>query len=189
MLQKTSTDDVSRAILVRALQSAGAGDRSAFETVFRKTSTKLFGICVRILGDEAEAEDVLQEVYISIWREAARFDATRASPITWLATMARNRSIDRLRARRVRPVVVLDEAMEVADHRPDPGAAAEQLSEDRRLDFCLAELPGQQAQLLRSAFWGGLSYRELADAAAVPLGTMKSGIRRSLLRLRDCMDR
>lgn len=189
MLQNPGKDDVSRALLVRALADVAKGDRTAFATVLRLTSMKLFGICFRILGDESEAEDAVQEVYLLIWQQAERFDATRASPITWLATLARNRAIDRLRARRVRPAAELEEAMLVADDRPDPGQAAVTAAENRRLDACLGALPPDHAGWLRRAFWDGLSYRELADAASVPLGTMKSNIRRSLQRLKDCMER
>jgi RNA polymerase sigma factor (sigma-70 family) len=182
-------DDVSRALLVRALVDVAKADRTAFATVLRMTSMKLFGICYRILGDEGETEDVLQEIYLLIWQQADRFDPARASPITWLATLARNRAIDRLRARRVRPSSPLDEAMAVADDRPDPAQQALLESEHQQLQGCLGELPSDHAGMLRQAFWDGLSYRELAEAASVPLGTMKSSIRRSLLRLRECMDR
>ena len=91
------------------------GDRDALEVVYRLTSVKLFGICLRILGDRKEAEDALQDVYITLWRNAARYDAKRASPIAWLATFARNRAVDRLPTGKVRRgAVPVEEAADLA---------------------------------------------------------------------------
>ena len=95
--------DANRSLIAAALGRIPAGDRAALQTVYRLTSAKLFGVCLRILGERAEAEDVLQEVYVTVWRKAADFDASRASPMTWLIALARNRSIDRLRATRHEP--------------------------------------------------------------------------------------
>ena len=108
--------DANRSLIAAALGRIPTGDRAALQTVYRLTSAKLFGVCVRILGERAEAEDVLQEVYVTVWRKAADFDASRASPMTWLIALARNRSIDRLRASRVsRNMDPIDSATEVAD--------------------------------------------------------------------------
>ncbi|RYE83861.1 MAG: RNA polymerase subunit sigma, partial [Hyphomicrobiales bacterium] len=84
--------DQARQFLVEKLQAVADGDRSALRDVYERTSAKLFGVCLRILSDREEAEDVLQEVYLTVWNKADRFDAARASPITWLATIARNRA-------------------------------------------------------------------------------------------------
>ena len=92
--------DANRSLIAAALGRIPDGDRAALQTVYRLTSAKLFGVCLRILGEHGEAEDVLQEVYVTVWRKAADFDARRASPMTWLIAIARNRSIDRLRASR-----------------------------------------------------------------------------------------
>ena len=109
----------SRRLLVNTLARVAAGERNALQTTYRLTSAKLFGVCLRILHDRAEAEDVLQEVYLTVWQKAADFDASRASPMTWLITIARNRSIDRLRAsgqsRRMQPI---EDAGEIADAAP-----------------------------------------------------------------------
>src|SRR5207342_1566288 len=108
--------DSNRSLITAALDRIPAGDRAALQTVYRLTSAKLFGVCVRILGERAEAEDVLQEVYVTVWRKAADFDASRASPMTWLIALARNRSIDRLRATRVnRNMAPIESAIDVAD--------------------------------------------------------------------------
>src|SRR5450432_1182056 len=111
--------ETNRSQLVAALARVAGGDRAALKIVYQDTSAKLFGVCVRILNDKSEAEDVLQEVYLTVWRKAASFDPARASPITWLVAIARNRSIDRLRAtaggRRMDPIHA---AAEVRDPAP-----------------------------------------------------------------------
>jgi RNA polymerase sigma factor (sigma-70 family) len=182
-------DDLARARLAQALARVADGDRAALEYVYRATSAKLFGIIVRILDDRGDAEDVLQEVYVSLWQKAGSFDASRASPITWLGIMARNRAIDRLRSKRARSAGPLEEAGDIADGSPRADALMESASESSRLSACLAQLAAKQSDALRSAFFGGFTYAELAQRAKVPLGTMKSGIRRALLQLRECMDR
>jgi RNA polymerase sigma factor (sigma-70 family) len=184
-----TSDDLSRARLVQALARVAEGDRVALEYVYRSTSAKLFGIILRILDDRGDAEDILQDVYVTIWQKAGSFDATKSSPITWLATMARNRAIDRLRARRARDAAPIESAGELVDDAPRADMLLESSSEQVRLTDCLGQLASTQADTLRSAFFGGFTYRELAERARVPLGTMKSGIRRALLQLRECMDR
>jgi len=176
--------------LVRALARAGAGRQDSLREIYDLTASKLYGICLRILGDDQEAEDALQEVYVSVWKRAASFDPGRASPITWLATLARNRAIDRLRsARRGGPAAPVEAAAEL----PDPGPSALDMieaSEDAaRLGRCIGELETRSADAIRSAFFGGFTYGELAKQASVPLGTMKSIVRRALLKLKDCLER
>src|SRR5213078_3280 len=92
------TADAARSQLAAALVRVAGGDRAALRMVYQDTSAKLFGVCLRILKDRSEAEDVLQDIYVTVWRKAATFDPSRASPITWLVAVARNRSIDRLRS-------------------------------------------------------------------------------------------
>ena len=181
--------DPARAALVAALRRAGEGDRAAFSTVYRLTSAKLFGVCLRICKDRELAEDALQDAYATIWKTAARFDPERASPISWLATVARNRAIDRVRSVAARPAEPLgEEAENVADGAPDPAARALWSDERRRLQACLDGLDPRAADAIRSAFYEGLTYETLADRAGAPIGTMKSWIRRGLLRLRGCLE-
>ena len=181
--------DADRAALGAALAGVGEGSETALAEVYRETSAKLFGICIRILADRSEAEDVLQEVYVSVWRNAARFDPDRASPITWLAVIARNREIDRLRARRDRFHAPVEAAAALADTAPDATALIEGEQDALRLAACLDELETRQAGAIRAAFFDGFTYADLASRADVPLGTMKSWVRRGLLRLRDCLGR
>lgn len=178
-----------RQLLSDALVRAGRGSEEALAEVYQATSAKLYGICLRILGRREEAEDALQDVYINVWRKAASFDPARASPITWLAVLARNRSIDRLRSRGGRTDTAIEEASEVADPSPGADAAIEAGQERARLQACIAELEQRQAQSIRAAFFNGLTYGELAAREDVPAGTMKSWIRRGLLRLKECLQR
>jgi RNA polymerase sigma-70 factor (ECF subfamily) len=178
----------ARAVLVEALIATGEQDRSAFQRVYRLTSAKLFGICLRICGDRQAAEDVLHEVYLTVWKRAGGFEPGRSSPITWLATIARNRSIDWRRAMTGRQALPLAGAPDIADDAPSAIDVLVREEGDRALYFCLDGLDNNQREAIRSAFFGGLTYAELADRQAVPLGTMKSWVRRGLLRLKECLD-
>ena len=181
--------DATRRQLAAALVRVAGGDRAALRVVYQDTSAKLFGVCLRILKDRGEAEDVLQEVFVTVWRKAASFDPGRASPITWMVAIARNRAIDRLRAsavsRRMEPI-------ESADAVSDPAPAAvervELAQQHQRLSRCLEELEARHASAIREAFLDGTTYEELATRMSVPLGTMKSWIRRGLLKLRTCLE-
>ena len=181
--------DAARRQLAAALVRVAGGDRAALRVVYQDTSAKLFGVCLRILKDRGEAEDVLQEVFVTVWRRAASFDPGRASPITWMVAIARNRAIDRLRAsaisRRMEPI-------ESADAVSDPAPAAvervELAQQHQRLSRCLEELEARQASAIREALLDGTTYEELAARMSVPLGTMKSWIRRGLLKLRTCLE-
>ena len=180
----------ARARLSAALLRLASGDRTALEPVYRATSTKLFGICLRILGDRKEAEDALQDVYLTLYRRADRFDPSRASPITWLAVLARNRAIDRLRRLRAHPA---EDPVSAAAAVPDAAPLADDLLVEQeggqRLHECLDKLDADQSAGIRQAYFGGHTYAELARRLNVPLGTMKSRIRRGLAGLRTCLER
>ncbi len=181
--------DANRSLIAAALGRIPGGDRAALQTVYRLTSAKLFGIAIRILGERSEAEDVLQEVYVTVWRKAATFDAARASPMTWLIAIVRNRAIDRLRAgrqnRRMEPIDVADE---VADTAPAADSALESAQDHARLHGCLDGLEARERNALRGAFFDGNTYDELAERMKVPLGTMKSWIRRAMIKLKSCLE-
>lgn len=185
----TDHSDSSADALAQWLQAVAGGDRDAFERLYRATSSKLFGVCLRVVPDRAEAEDVLQEVYATVWRKAMQFDAARASAITWLAMIARNKAIDRLRST---PAGVRAAPMELAEAVPDPSASpldgAESSDENARLARCMERLDGDRRELVRTAFFEGVTYEELAARIGSPLGTVKSWIRRSLLQLRACLE-
>lgn len=163
-------------------------DRKAFSALYEKSASKLFGICVRILRDRSEAEEALQDVYVKIWQRADRYVESETSPMAWLAAIARNQSIDRIRARR--PVATdIDAAYDIADPLANPEEDAVLRSEGRRIDNCMDELEAERASAVRRAYIEGLSYEELAEIHSVPLNTMRTWLRRSLLKLRECMSR
>lgn len=171
------------------LAQVALGDRSAFETLYRSTSDKLFGICVRVLRERPEAEEALQDVFTTVWRKAAQFDASKASAMTWLGMMARNKAIDRLRRL---PALATLTTLDMADEIPDPGDAPAQqlqtLTDRDRLARCLEELEPRRRWLICEAFFGGNTYEELAQRVQAPLGTIKSWIRRGLAQLRACLE-
>ncbi|HUE46070.1 MAG TPA: sigma-70 family RNA polymerase sigma factor [Aestuariivirgaceae bacterium] len=176
-------DDITKLIVRTAMK-----DRGAFDLLYRHTSAKLFGVCLRVLNDRAEAEEALQEVFVKIWTRADRFAVSDLSPISWLVAVARHHAIDRYRLRRL-PRTDLDAAVAVADPAPGPESLAVASSERDRIDFCLDELEAERAAAVRGAYLDGASYAELAERHAVPLNTMRTWLRRSLAKLKECVER
>jgi RNA polymerase sigma-70 factor (ECF subfamily) len=168
------------------LSKITAQDRAAFRQLYADSSAKLMGVLLRILNNRAESEDALQEVYTRVWLKAGRFDATKGRGMTWLIALTRNLAIDRLRQRSDH--VSDDAAMEAA---PDTAPRAETRmiasGEARRINDCFATLEPDRADALRGAYLTGLSYNDLADRHGVPLNTMRTWLRRSLLKLKECM--
>ena len=161
-------------------------DRGAFRDLYTRTSAKLFGGELRILKDRAEAEEALQEVYVKIWQRADRYVQGGYSPISWLVAVARNHALDILRARK--PVSDdIDLALDIADGGPDPEQAAMESGERGRIDACLDTLDDDKADCVRGAYLDGFSYEELATRHSVPLNTMRTWLRRSLIKLRECL--
>ena len=165
------------------------GDRAAFASLYQATNLRLFAICLRILRHRPDAEEALQEVYIKVWQRAKTFATRSGSPATWLAAIARNHAIDVIRARK--PVTDdIDEAYDLADETiSTPEQNMVLMDEGRRIDNCMRELDSVQAGAVRRAYVEGLSYLELADDLNVPLNTIRTWLRRSLLKLRECMQR
>lgn len=176
------------ATLDRLVAEVAAGDRTAFEALYRATSARLFGICLRVLSDRAEAEDVLQDAFVTIWHRAAQFDANRAGAIAWLSTIARNRAIDRLRARPPMSRAPLAAIEDMADPGTTPERNAESITDRSRLERCLEQLDDRRRSLIRTAFFDGATYDELAARIGAPLGSVKSWIRRGLMQLRTCLE-
>jgi RNA polymerase sigma-70 factor, ECF subfamily len=185
LAEKRADSDRSR--LVELLRNVGQADRSAFDELYRRTSAKLFGVCLRIFPERAEAEEALQEAYLTIWNKAAQFDAAKASPITWLATLTRNRAIDRVRQRRVQGMATIDEAEAIADSSPLADAVIEQGQDAGQLMGCVDALEARDSAFIRTAFLQGVTYTEIAAKEAMPLATVKSRMRRALLKLRECL--
>ncbi|MBB3824087.1 sigma-70 family RNA polymerase sigma factor [Xanthomonas arboricola] len=174
----------------RLLTATAGGDRHAFEALYRQTSPKLFGVCLRMIPQRAEAEEVLQDVFTLIWHKAGQFDPSRARGLTWLAMIARNKAIDHLRANAPqRRNVALDDAGELRDGDVSPLERTERASTRQRIDHCLAELEPPRSELIRTAFFEGITYEELAARTDTPIGTVKSWIRRGLAKLKACLER
>lgn len=177
----------TRHFLAATLQAVADGDQVAFERLYKATAAKIFGVCLTILADRAEAEEVLQEVFLTVWQKAVQYDETIASPITWIMTIARNRSIDRLRARSDDRAVPIGEAHAVVDPAISAIAVLEMAEQRARLIECLALLERRDAAAIQAAYLGGMRYGDLARRDGTPLGTMKSRIRRAMARLRECL--
>jgi RNA polymerase sigma-70 factor (ECF subfamily) len=140
------------------------------------------------LKDRSRAEEALQEVYVKVWQRADRYTQSGFSPISWLVAVARNHCLDLLRARKPAGEE-LDLALEIADGGPSPEEAAVQKGERARIDGCLETLEPDRADAVRGAYLDGYSYEELAERHEVPLNTMRTWLRRSLLKLRECLER
>ncbi len=177
-----------RARLVAALVGTGDEDRSAFRDLYALTSAKLFGICYRICGERQAAEDVLHDVYLTIWKRAGAYEPHRASPITWLATIARNRAIDWRRAQAVRRSSPIEDAPPILDEAPLVSETMLADEASHLLHGCLDGLEESQRSAIRTAFFDGVTYAELAERQHVSLGTMKSWVRRGLARLKACLE-
>lgn len=179
----TTPDDITNLI-----QRVSLKDRAAFDALYRAMSAKLYGICLRVLNDRGEAEDALQDVFIKIWNKADRFSASDLSPVSWLAAIARNQAIDRIRARK-RPAEDIDAANDIADAAPGAEAGLVAEGERGRMETCLDELERGRAEAVRGAYLQGETYAELAEKHGVPLNTMRTWLRRSLMKLKECLER
>lgn len=211
-MHTSSPDAAPRGATLAALLARTAlGDRQAFESLYRAASPQLFGVILRINRDHAQAEDVLQEVFVTVWRSAGDFDARQGQPLTWLTSIARHRAIDSLRRRAAQPETVSRfGALDGGGHGGDGGAAAgdehdllDQMpspapgpldllidaSRTHALEHCMDGLSGEQRSCLALAYYQGLSHTEVAEHLRQPLGTVKSWVRRALQSLRGCLDR
>ena len=177
----------SRDRLVASLARVAEGDQAALRAVYDATAAKLFGVCLRISGDREAAEDILQQVYLKVWDRAGRFDPERASPITWLCAIARNTAIDWRRANGGATHLPENAAAAVADDSPLAPEVIDAATQRARIFDCLEALEERPRRAIRAAFFDGLTYSQLAEAMAVPLGTLKSWVRRGLIQLRGCL--
>jgi RNA polymerase sigma-70 factor (ECF subfamily) len=178
----TTLDDIEGMIARMAL-----GDRAALSSLYSATSPKLYGIALRVLDDRHEAEDALQEIFVKLWHNAGRYRSNGLSPMTWLITVARNHAIDRLRARRSQQAAPIEEVAELADGGDTPEEAAVASSVRARIGDCLETLDPARADAIRRCYLQGEAYAELAARYDVPLNTIRTWLRRGLLKLRECL--
>lgn len=162
------------------------GNQDAFAALYDATSAKLMAVCLRVLQERAAAEDAMQEAFIKVWNNAARYQVTGHSPMSWLITIARNTAIDKLRARKTDRDVD-DYSDRIAAQGPTPEQSAIAASQAAQIVDCLDGLEQDRRDAITGAYLDGHSYQTLAERFDVPLNTMRTWLRRGLASLRECM--
>lgn len=168
-----------------------SGDADALRQLYNQTSSRAMAIALRILRRNGDAEEVVQEVYLQIWKEAERFDARRGSALAWVSTIARTRSIDRLRSRGTADRTAQAAATDVSGGPSQPATPLEEASaraDRERIQAALKQLPAEQRECIELAYFGGLTQREIAEQTQQPLGTVKSRIRLGVERLGELLE-
>ncbi|MBX3658644.1 MAG: RNA polymerase sigma factor [Ramlibacter sp.] len=182
--------------LQELLARSARGDHACFAQVYERTQAHLFGVAVRMLGREQAAEDVLQEAFVSIWKNAGSYrsevNGQPVQPMTWLIAVVRNKALDALRQRKRRAEDALpdgDSADDGADtpQAPSPLELLTQASQALHVDACLGALDGSHRQSLALAYYQGLSHSEIALQMGAPLGSVKAWLRRGLDKLKNCL--
>lgn len=174
----------------KLLTRVAKGDPQAFGQLYDQSSTLLFTLACRILSDREEAAELLQEVYLEVWRKIAKYDPGRGTPIAWLVTLTRSRAIDRLRSRASRGQQVTVDSLEhpLVSHTPDVSQNPYEAQEDSELRQMMAkailDLPVPQQQAIEMAFYQGLTHTEIAAKLNQPLGTVKTRIKLAMTKLR-----
>lgn len=177
---------ITDAELVHAI---ARGDEEAFASLFDRYNFTLLGFLIRILDSKAEAEDVLQEVFIQVWQHAPRYNETRGRVFTWMVIIARSRALDRLRALGSRESAATKAANERMEDFPNPVDEAIKSEQHQIMHRALDEIPEAQRHALLLAYFEGLSHQEIADRTGIPLGTAKTRIRDGLQKLRGLLYR
>ncbi len=182
-------------ILESLLKRVAARDQLALRELYQRTSGHLLAVSMRLLGDRQRAEDVLQEAFMSIWEHAGTYSSARAQPMTWLITIVRNRSINVLRSPTVKtvPLITVNEdgdevTADAVDEKAGPFERLLENCEDAILRGCLDRIESEPRQAVLMAFYDGLTHAELAEKLGKPLGTIKAWVRRSLERVKICME-
>lgn len=178
----------TREALASVIGQIASGDKSAFAKLYGATSRKLYGVAIKILRDQAAAEDVIQEAFLRIWRSAASFNPKLASPISWMVTIVRNAAIDSYRKRRPEFVAETDDVLEIASNEPDPSGEID-LARRRSIAFAaLKKLSPYKRKLILQAYFQEQSRERLARQHGVPTGTIKTTLRRTLIDMRKSID-
>ena len=169
------------------LHAVARRDEAALASLYDRYRVILFGLLVRILGSREEAEDILQDVFIQVWRRAADFDAARGKPFTWLVTLTRSRAIDRLRQLHARERLATASAQEAPPEASDAVQDAYNSEQREIVAGALRQLPEEQRQTLVLAYFEGLTQTEIASRLNTPLGTIKTRMRAGMMKLRDLL--
>ena len=189
--ESTSKDARKRAASEEAqiVRRIGAGEPDALSDLYDRYSAMLKALAVRVLGSVGEAEEVVQEAFLQVWRQAGRYDPARSSVSTWLVLITRSRAIDRLRSRKVsQKTVAAAESENRTTHTSPEGARDVLMSERRkRLDTEMRELPDEQREVLELAFYRGLTQREISESTGIPLGTVKTRTLLAMKKLRAAL--
>lgn len=185
----TSVPNVINERLAALLAQAGLGNRAAFADLYEATKSKLFAVSLRIVRERHIAEEVLQDSFVNIWNNATKYAVGQSAPMTWMTAIVRNRSLDIVR----RPFLeVQDEddffATNMEDDRPGPDDQLVARRDQVEIERCMKGLDGEQQQTISLAFFQGLSHSEVASHLGKPLGTVKTHIRRGLLKLKGCLE-
>ena len=175
--------------LAGLLARTALADRAAFAELYEATKAKLFGVSLRIVRERPLAEEALQDSFVRIWNHAGEYAVTKSAPLTWMAAIVRNRSLDIVRRSREEPDIDESLTNALADERAAPARQAQERADAHSIRDCLGELEGDQRQTIALAFYHGLSHSELAQHLRRPIGTVKTHIRRGLMRLKDCLAR
>ena len=172
---------------IELLKAIAAKDDAALALLYDRYRIILFGLLMRILNNREEAEDVLQEAFLQVWRKAADFDEKRGRPFTWLVTLARSRGIDRLRTLSARERLAKAGAREVSEEISDAASDAFKSEQRGLVTDALAQLPDEQKRPIMLAYFDGLTQSEIATRLGAPLGTVKTRMRTGLMKLREML--
>jgi len=181
-------DDESGHDVEELLRRVARGDTPAFETLYDRVVGTVYGVIRRVLRDPSQSEEVTQEVMVEVWRTATRFDRERGSATTWIHTMAHRRAIDRVRS--AQSAHDRDERVARRDQVDPYDVVVDQVEarlEQEQVRRCLDGLTELQRQSVTLAYFGGYTYREVAEVLDTPLGTVKTRLRDGLIRMRDCL--
>ena len=175
--------------LAGLLARTALGDRAAFEALYAATSAQLFAVSLRIVRDRGIAEEALQDGFVNIWTHARDYARAKSAPLTWMTAIVRNRSLDIVRRTREEPDIDGELSALLVDEAAAPAREVEARAQAHTIGQCLEELDAEQRQSIALAFYHGLTHSELAAHLRRPLGTVKTHVRRGLMRLRDCLER
>jgi RNA polymerase sigma-70 factor (ECF subfamily) len=185
---RTAAVDEALVTIDHLVHLVARGDGPAFERLYDRVASSVYGVVRRVLRDPSQSEEVTQEVLVEVWRTATRFDPERGKATTWIHTMAHRRAIDRVRASQA--AHDRDERVARRDHLPDYDVVSDSVEarlEQEQVRRCLEQLTELQRQSVTLAYYNGYTYREVAGVLDVPLGTIKTRMRDGLIRLRDCL--